>query len=257
MPPDNSSASDPLPMLLRSFFLTTMARIYPETVQRAEAGQWSYRDFLLHLCQSEAQERAGRLTQRLLKASGLPAGKTLDALNQATLPDKARRQLPTLLEGDFVNRAVNVLAFGLPGRGKTHYVAALGRELILRHDIPVLFIPTYKLVSQLLIAKGLNRLAPFIKKLDRFKVIILDDIGYVQQSREEMEVLFTFLAERYERWSVIITSNLVFSQWDKIFKDPMTTMAAVDRLVHHSVILEFDGQSRRCPAEAKKEKNKD
>jgi DNA replication protein DnaC len=242
MPPENTTASDPLPMLLRSFFLTTMARIYPDTVQQAEAGQWSYRDFLLHLCQSEAQERAGRLTQRLLKASGLPAGKTLETLDQATLPDKARRQLPTLLEG---------------GRGKTHYVAALGRELILRHDIPVLFIPTYKLVSQLLIAKGLNRLAPFIKKLERFKAIILDDIGYVQQTREEMEVLFTFLAERYERWSVIITSNLVFSQWDKIFKDPMTTMAAVDRLVHHSVILEFDGQSRRCPADAKKEKNRD
>jgi DNA replication protein DnaC len=171
MPPENASASDPLPILLRSFFLRTMARIYPETVQQAEAGQWSYRDFLLHLCQSEAQERAGRLTQRLLKASGLPAGKTLETLNQATLPDKARRQLPTLLEGDFVNRAVNVLAFGLPGRGKTHYVAALGRELILRHDIPVMFIPTYKLVSQLLIAKGLNRLAPFIKKLERFKVV--------------------------------------------------------------------------------------
>ncbi len=253
MPLKANSSSDPLPMLLRSFFLTTMARIYPETLQQAEAGQWSYRDFLLHLCQSEAQERAARLTQRLFKASGLPAGKTLETLNQTTLPDKARRQLAALLEGDFVNRAVNVLAFGLPGRGKTHYVAALGRELILRHDIPVLFIPAYKLVSQLLIAKGLNRLAPFIKKLERFKVIILDDIGYVQQSREEMEVLFTFLAERYERWSVIITSNLVFSQWDKIFKDPMTTMAAVDRLVHHSVILEFDGPSRRCPAEAKKE----
>ena len=252
MPRKITTGEDPLPMLLRSFFLTTMARIYPETVQQAEAGHWSHRDFLLHLCQSEAQERAGRLTQRLLKASGLPAGKTLETLDQGTLPDKVRRQLATLLEGDFVSRAVNVLAFGLPGRGKTHYVAALGRELILRHDIPVLFIPTYKLVSQLLTAKGQNRLAAFIKNLERFKVIILDDIGYVQQSREEMEALFTFLAERYERWSVIITSNLVFSQWDKIFKDPMTTMAAVDRLVHHSVILEFDGPSRRCPGEAAK-----
>lgn len=253
MPPKLNSASDPLPMLLRSFFLTTMARIYPETLQQAEAAHWSHRDFLLHLCQSEAQERAARLTQRLLKASGLPAGKTLETLNHADLPDKARRQLTTLLDGDFVHRAVNVLAFGLPGRGKTHYVAALGRELILRHDIPVLFIPAYKLVSQLLNAKALNRLVAAIKKLERFKVIILDDIGYVQQSREEMEVLFTFLAERYERWSVILTSNLVFSQWDKIFKDPMTTMAAVDRLVHHSVILEFDGPSRRCPTEGKKE----
>lgn len=250
--PLKPAMEDPLPMLLRSFYLTTMARIYPETLQQAEAGNWSHREFLLHLCQSEAQERSTRLTQRLLKSSGLPPGKSLDNLNQAALPDKVRRQLPGLLEGHFVGRAENILAFGLPGRGKTHFVAALGRELILRHDCAVLFIPTYKLVGQLLGAKSTNRLAEFIKKLDRFKVIILDDIGYVQQSREEMEVLFTFLAERYERWSVMITSNLVFSQWDKIFKDPMTTMAAVDRLVHHSVILEFDGSSQRCAPVQKK-----
>lgn len=248
-----NAGQDPLPLLLRSFFLTTMARIYPTAVQQAEAAQWSYRDFLLHLCQSEAQERAARLTQRLLKASGLPPGKTFDTLKESNLPDKVRRQLPGLLEGHFVQRAENVLAFGLPGRGKTHFVAALGRELILRHDCPVLFIPAYKLVSHLLAAKGLNRLVQAIKKLEKYKVVILDDLGYVQQTREEMEVLFTFLAERYERWSVIITSNLVFSQWDKIFKDPMTTMAAVDRLVHHSVILEFDGPSQRCAVPPKKE----
>lgn len=172
--PRDAAGQDPLPLLLRSFFLTTMARLYPETVQQAEAGQWSYRDFLLHLCQSEAQERTTRLTQRLLKASGLPPGKTLETLNEASLPDKVRRQLPGLLEGHFVGRAENVLAFGLPGRGKTHLVAALGRELILRHDYPVLFIAAYKLVSQLLAAKNVNRLAQFIKKLERFKVIILD-----------------------------------------------------------------------------------
>src|SRR5262249_31565390 len=123
MRPELNAGQDPLPMLLRSFFLTTMARIYPATVQQAEAAQWSYRDFLLHLCQSEAQERAARLTQRLLKASGLPPGKTFDTLKESNLPDKVRRQLPGLLEGHFVQRAENVLAFGLPGRGKTHFVA--------------------------------------------------------------------------------------------------------------------------------------
>ena len=90
------------------------------------------------------------------------------------------------------------------------------------------------------------------KKLDRFEAIILDDLGYVQQSREEMEVLFTFLAERYERRSVLVSSNLVFSKWDQIFKDPMTTMAAVDRLVHHAIILEFDGESQRVPRQKEK-----
>ena len=92
-----------------------------------------------------------------------------------------------------------------------------------------------------------RRLEAALKKLDRFEAIILDDLGYTQQSREEMEVLFTFLAERYERRRVLVSSNLVFSKWDQIFKDPMTTMAAVDRLVHHALILEFDGESQRVP----------
>jgi len=110
----------------------------------------------------------------------------------------------------------------------------------------LLFIPTFKLVQKLLLAKKALKLEGLLKKLDRYAVVALDDIGYVQQDREEMEVLFTFLAERYERRSVMITSNLVFSKWDQIFKDPMTTMAAIDRLVHHSTILEFDGESVRA-----------
>ena len=101
-------------------------------------------------------------------------------------------------------------------------------------------------MQQLLAAKAALRLEAMLKKLDHYAVVTLDDLGYVQQSREEMEVLFTFLAERYERGSVMISSNLVFSKWDQIFKDPMTTMAAVDRLVHHAVILEFDNESVRA-----------
>lgn len=150
-----------------------------------------------------------------------------------------------MLEGSFVDRAENVLAFGLPGRGKSHYLGAVGRELILRYNKSVLFTPTFKLVEKLLNAKKEMNLENTLKKLDRIDVVILDDIGYIQQSREEMEVLFTFLAERYERKSLMITSNLVFSQWDKIFKDPMTTMAAVDRLIHHSIILDFSGPGLR------------
>ena len=134
-----------------------------------------------------------------------------------------------------------------PGRGKSHFLCALGRELVLRRGCKVYFTPTFKLAQQLLAAKQELRLDGLLKRLDRFEAIILDDLGYVQQSREEMEVLFTFLAERYERRSVLVSSNLVFSKWDQIFKDPMTTMAAVDRLVHHAIILEFDGESMRVP----------
>jgi DNA replication protein DnaC len=235
-----------LPVLLRSFGLTTIAGMWEQTLACAEKENWGYVRLMQHLCESEAQDRRERRMQRLLKAARLPDGKTLGNLNEKLLPPKIRRQLPSLLEGHFVERAENVLAFGLPGRGKTHFLAALGRELILRHDYPVLFTPTFKLVQQLLAAKKELRLETELKELDRYPVVILDDLGYVQQDREEMEVLFTFLAERYERRSVMISSNLVFSKWDQIFKDPMTTMAAIDRLVHHALILEFSGESVRA-----------
>jgi DNA replication protein DnaC len=240
-----SEATDPTVMLLRSFNLTTMSAQYEEVMRKAEKEGWSHRQVVRRLCEGEAVERAQRRTARLLAESGLPETKTLGSLDDALLPAKVRRQLPALIEGGFVDRAVNVLAFGLPGRGKTHFLAALGRELIVRHSKRVLFRPAFKLVAQLLAAKRDLRLEQELKKLDRCEVLILDDIGYVQQSREEMEVLFTLLAERYERRSLLISSNLVFSQWDQIFKDPMTTMAAIDRLVHHSIILEFDGASQR------------
>ena len=237
---------DALAGMLRSFHLPTMASMYAATLEQAEKNNWGYRKFLQHLCESEAEDRRQRRVARLLKQSGLPDGKNLANLDEALLPGKIRRQLPTLLEGGFVDRGDNLLAFGLPGRGKTHCVAALARELILRHGHSVLFTPTFKLVQQLLSAKKELTLESLLKKLDRYAVVVLDDIGYVQQDREEMEVLFTFLAERYERKSVMITSNLVFSKWDQIFKDPMTTMAAIDRLVHHATILEFDGESVRA-----------
>jgi DNA replication protein DnaC len=133
---------------------------------------------------------------------------------------------------------------GPPGRGKTHLVAAIGHELVL-HGYQVLFVPAFRLVQRLLVAKRDLVLDRELKRLDAYDAVVVDDLGYVQQDREEMEVLFTFLAQRYERRSVLITSNLVFSQWDQIFKNPMTTAAAIDRLVHHAVILEMSGPSIR------------
>jgi len=245
-------SADPLEMLFREFHLPTMAARFADLMQRAEAQNWGYRKLLLQLCEAEAADRRERKQERLLRQSGLPSGKTLGNLEENQLPAKVRRQLPTLLEGGFVERAENLLVFGLPGRGKTHFLCAVGRELILRHGYKVYFTPTFKLVQQLLAAKRDLRLDAWLKKLDRFDVVALDDLGYVQQSREEMEVLFTFLAERYERRSVLVSSNLVFSKWDQIFKDPMTTMAAVDRLVHHAVILEFSGESLRVSSKKTK-----
>jgi DNA replication protein DnaC len=240
------SAAGALAGPLRSLLLMTMAREHEAILARAEAENWGYRRFLSYLVENEVNERLRRRIERQLKESGLPPGKTMETLEEKKLPDKVRRQLPTLLSGERIRRGDNLLCFGLPGRGKSHLAAALGREWIQRHQLKVLFTPTFKLVTQLLAAKRDLKLPSALAKLDRFDVVILDDIGYVQQSREEMEVLFTFLAERYEKKSVVITSNLVFSQWDQIFKDPMTTMAAIDRLVHHATILEFNGDSHRA-----------
>ncbi len=237
-----------LPLLLRAMRLPTIAREHTEATRRAEAENWGYARFLSYLFEAEANERLQRKIQRQLKESNLPAAKTLESLDEKKLPDKIRRQLPTLLEADFVRRGDNLLCFGLAGRGKTHLVATIAREWICRHQLQVLFVPAFRLVTQLLAAKRDLKLPQAIARLQRFDAVVIDDIGYVQQSREEMEVLFHFLAERYEKKSVVITSNLVFSQWDQIFKDPMTTMAAVDRLVHHATILEFTGESVRASA---------
>ena len=138
------------------------------------------------------------------------------------------------------HEAVNVVAVGRPGTGKSHAMAALGHELIAQGHT-VYWSSTAALVQRLLAAKRDLCLPRELAKLDRFACLILDDIGYVQHDRDEMEVLFTLLAERYERKSVVITTNLVFSEWNRIFKDPMTTMAAIDRVVHHSVILDMMG----------------
>jgi len=194
-------------------------------------------------------EKGGPLGRRRIERnqrdSHLPAEKTLATLTRTRLPATVAKVLPSLCEGGFIERGENVLLFGLPGRGKSHVVCAIGHELV-RRGHRVLFVPTYAMVQRLLAAKRELRLERELAQLDSFDAIILDDIGYVQQSRDEMEVLFTFLAERYERKSVLITSNLVFSEWNRIFKDPMTTAAAIDRLVHHAVILEMLGSSVRA-----------
>jgi DNA replication protein DnaC len=233
-----------LVMLLRALKLPTISRHSEEVAQLAEREGWTFGRYLHHLVELEIHERRRKRIDRYLKSSDLPHDKTLATLTRSRLPPRVATMLPTLCEGGFVERGDNILAFGLPGRGKTHLVCAIGHELIQR-GYRVLFTATYALVQRLLAAKRDLRLEKELAILDGFDTVILDDIGYVQQSRDEMEVLFTFLAERYERRSVIITSNLVFSEWDRIFKDAMTTAAAIDRLVHHAVILEMTGKSIR------------
>lgn len=234
-----------LPVLLRALKLPTFARLHEEIGHKAEQEGWSFAQYLRHLATLEVEERRHKRIAKNLKRSHLPGEKTLATLRLQDLAAPVVKRLPTLCDGAFIDRGDNVLIFGLPGRGKTHPACAIGHQLI-RRGHRVLFVPTYALVQRLLNAKRELLLEKELAQLDRFDAVILDDIGYVQQDRDEMEVLFTFLAQRYERKSVIITSNLVFSEWDRIFKDAMTTAAAIDRLVHHATIIEMVGKSVRA-----------
>ena len=242
-----------LAIMLRTLKLPTFAAMHEQIALRGDREGWTLGQSLRHLCELEIEERRQRKIARLLKASDLPHDKTLATLDAKRWSTKVQRQIPALCEGGFLDRAENLLVFGLPGRGKTHLCAAVGYELV-RHGRPVYFTSTAMLVQRLLRAKRDLVLERELDRLDHFDAVVLDDIGYVQQERDEMEVLFTFLAARYERKSVIITSNLVFSQWDRIFKDTMTTAAAIDRLVHHSVILELTSK-RSFRSDAALERN--
>jgi DNA replication protein DnaC len=241
---DSTDISASLIILLKALKLPGFVVHHQALAETAEQQGWSLQRYLHSLAELELEERRRRRIERNIRASKLLPDKTLATLNLERFDTKVRRQFAGLCEGHFVDRAINVLAFGLPGRGKTHLLCALGYELI-GQGRTVLFTPTFRLVQRLLAAKRDLGLEALLRRLDKFDAVIIDDLGYVEQGREEMEVLFTFLAERYERRSVLISSNLVFSQWDQIFKDAMTTAAAIDRVVHHSTILELVGPSVR------------
>ncbi len=240
---------------LKALKMATVRRCYDEQAELARREGLSYEAFLLELVDRERETRAHNRVERLLRESRLPLEKSLEAFDRSRLPARVNGLVATLLEGDFLDRAENVLAFGNPGSGKTHLLCAIGQELIHRGR-RVLFTRCDHLVQRLLVAKRDLDLPRFLKRWDRYDALILDDIGYVQQSREEMEVLFTLLADRYERGSVMITSNLPFSQWEQIFKDPMTTAAAIDRLVHHCVILELNLPSYRLEHSRERQGNR-
>ena len=233
-----------LKLLLKQLKFKSIVENFEELSQKAQKERATYEEFLCHLCQIEIADRRNRRIARLLKASRLPMDKTFATFDLKRIPNVSKALIGALSKGDFVERKENLLVFGGTGAGKTHLSCAIGHELVQAVH-PVLYITTCEIVQRLLAARKEYRLPEEFKKLDKFRCIILDDIGYVKQSREEMEVLFSLLARRYETASVIITSNLPFSKWDEIFQNPMTTAAAIDRLVHHSTILELNVESYR------------
>ncbi len=240
---------------LKALHLSAIRRHYQDYAQQAAQETLSYEVYLQELVTRELEERRANKIVRLLRGSHLPLDKTLDAFTLSRLPHRITQQVRSLLDGSFLARSENILAFGKPGSGKTHLLCAIGHALV-QQGHKVYFSTCSLLVQELLRAKRDLMLDKALKKLATYEALIIDDIGYVQQDRKEMEVLFSLLAHRYERGSVMLTSNLPFSKWESIFKDPMTTAAAIDRLVHHSVILELNLSSYRIE-EAKQRKSKD
>jgi len=229
---------------LKELHLPTVRACYEELADQARQENITYEYYLAEVMEREREIRSHNRIQKMLRESKLPMEKSLDAFEMGRLSSKLKAQVKALIDGSFVGRSENLLAFGNPGSGKTHLLCAIGQELV-QLGKRLLFTPCSLLVQQLLIAKRDLKLPKILKRLNKYDAIIIDDIGYVQQNREEMEVLFILLADRYERGSLMISSNLPFSKWERIFKDPMTTAAAIDRLVHHSIILELNLPSYR------------
>jgi DNA replication protein DnaC len=232
---------------LKELHLPAIRNCYVKIAEQATQEGLTYDAYLLELVERESEARRHSRIERRLRESRLPLEKDLSSFEMGRLPTKGGQQLGALLDGRFLDRKENVLAFGNPGSGKTHLLCGLCQELV-RKDRRILYASCSVLVQELLVAKRDLKLPQFLKRLSFYEGILIDDLGYVQQSREEMEVLFTLLSERYERGSILLTSNLPFSGWEAIFKDPMTTAAAIDRLVHHSVILELNLPSYRMEA---------
>jgi DNA replication protein DnaC len=239
---------------LRELHLPTVREVYDEAARMAEREHLSFEQYLVHVLERECEVRRTNRIARLLRDSDLPLEKTFATFNRDRLPRAQNAQVTTLLDGSFLDRTENVLVFGRSGSGKTHLVSAIAHELIQTHEKRIRFTTCSLLVQELLLAKRELKLSRYLKRISRFDGLVIDEVGYIQQNRDEMEVLFTLLADRYEHGSVMLTSNLPFSKWDQIFKDPTTTAAAVDRLVHHSVIIELNLESYRLEASKKPSK---
>ena len=224
--------------VLQALNLRQMASGFAELAVRAVRENLSHEAYLYELARLELEQRLTNRQLRRTRESGMPLGKTVATLQLSAFGPRLSHQIVGLRHSELVQDARNVIAIGTPGTGKSHLAAALGHELIGQGHT-VYGSSTATLVQRLLAAKRDLGLPQALAKLDRFACLILDDSGYVQHERDEMEVVFTLLAERYERRSVIVTTNLAFSAWDRIFKDPMTTVAAIDRVVHHAVILDM------------------
>lgn len=240
-----------LPVMLSSLRLPSFGQHWQGFAARADREGWGAARYLAAFCEHEIADRDARRIARHLAEAGLPRGKTFSTFDFAAVPTIRKAHLMALADGDaWLDQGANILCFGPSGTGKSHAAAAIGHSLV-ESGRRVLFIRTTDLVQKLQAARRDLSLPAMIAKLDRFDCLILDDLGYASKDQAETSVLFELIAERYERRSLIVTCNQPFSEWGQIFPNAAMTIAAVDRLVHHATILEFNAESYRRRTAAK------
>jgi DNA replication protein DnaC len=234
-----------LPVMLVTLRLPTISRLWQELGERADREGWGAARFLATLCEQEIVERSARRIARHMEEADLPDGKTFATFDFTSVPSIRKAHVMALAQGDaWIEQGANILLFGPSGVGKSHVAAAIGASLV-ETGKRVLFTRTTDLVQKLQAARRDLNLPATLAKLDRFDALVLDDLGYLRKDQAETSVLFELIAERYERRSLIVTCNQPFGEWNQIFPDPAMTVAAIDRLVHHATILEFNAESYR------------
>jgi len=232
-------------LLLSELRLPGIKLIWAALAETADKEGWPAARFLAALAEQEMVERSRRRFERHLEEARLPPGKTLDAFDFDAVPMVSKAQVQALAAGDaWLEKGSNLLCFGPPGGGKSHLAAAIGLALI-ENGWRVLFTRTTDLVQKLQVARRELGLEAAIDRLDRFHLLILDDLAYVSKDQAETSVLFELISARYERRSTLITANRPFGDWGEVFPDPAMTLAAVDRLVHHATIFEINVDSYR------------
>ncbi len=237
--------AEALPLMLKALRLPAFGQHYQDYQEQATEQSWGYDQYLAQLCEQEVARRYQTRIHNWTKEAKLPRGKSFATLAINELPKAIQKKVIGLRDNtQWALQADNVLLIGPSGVGKSHIAAALGLHLI-EQGVRAKWLQATALLQLLQQAKQDLDLMGVMSKLDKYRVLIIDDIGYVKKTDSETQVLFEFIAHRYESGSLIITSNQPFSHWDQIFPDTMMTVAAIDRIIHHATIVEIDGESYR------------